>query len=408
MAAGALLPVADALARIQAALSPLPAEWVTLDQAAGRVLTEDLIARRTQPPVAVSAMDGYALRYADVAATPARLNVIGRVPAGSIFAGTVGPGEAARIFTGAAIPDGADTVVIQENTTAGDGSVQIDHPPKRPGDNIRPAGGDFREGECLLAAGRRLGARDVALAAGMGHGWLPVARRPRVAILATGDELKRPGEALAPGQIVASNSYGIAALVRALGGTAIDLGIAPDDEATLARQAAGAEGCDLLVTIGGASVGDHDLVQKVLGQAGASIDFWKIAMRPGKPLMFGRFGAVPLLGLPGNPVSAMICAVLFLAPALARLTGLIGGNLMVTNARLGRPLAANDQRQDYLRARLSQDQSMALVATPFDKQDSSMLSALSASDCFIVRPPHAPAAGVGDSVEIIDLRHGWF
>lgn len=402
-----LLPVPEAKARIREAFTPVAPVWVGLTEADGRVLAEPLAARRTQPPVAMSAMDGYAVRHDDALAG-AVLVVTGAVAAGGLYQGTVGPGQALRIFTGAALPAGADTVVIQENVTAADGRITIDEASRAVGANVRRAGIDFSEGEVKLAAGTRLGARHVALAAGMGHAFLPVRRRPRIALLATGDELRRPGESLGPTQIIASNAYGLAALVRACGAEAVDLGIAPDDRAALARAAAGAQGCDLLVTIGGASVGEHDLIRDVLGQGGASLDFWKIAMRPGKPLMFGETGGVKLLGLPGNPVSALVCGLLFLTEAISALLGTAQAPLPMAEARAGADLPENDRREDYLRARLGRDEAGRLVATPFPRQDSSMLSTLAEADCFIVRPPGAPATPAGSTVPILDLTAGTF
>ncbi len=402
-----LLPVPAAKARIRQAFAPVATEWVGLTEAGGRVLAEPLAARRTQPPVAMSAMDGYAVRHDDAAAG-ASLALVGAVAAGGLYEGTVGPGQAVRIFTGAALPAGADSVVIQENVTAADGRITVNEASKAVGANVRRAGIDFREGEVKLGAGIRLGARHVALAAGMGHAFLPVRRRPRIALLATGDELRRPGESLGPTQIIASNAYGLAALVRACGAEAVDLGIAPDDRAKLARAAAGAQGCDLLVTIGGASVGEHDLIRDVLGQGGASLDFWKIAMRPGKPLMFGETGGVKLLGLPGNPVSALVCGLLFLTEAISGLLGTSQTPLPMTEARAGADLPENDRREDYLRARLGRDEAGRLVATPFPRQDSSMLSTLADADCFIVRPPAAPAAPAGSPIPILDLTQASF
>ncbi|MBN9529403.1 MAG: molybdopterin molybdotransferase MoeA [Alphaproteobacteria bacterium] len=402
-----LLPVPEAKARIRAAFDPVPLEWVGLTEAGGRILAEPLAARRTQPPVPMSAMDGYAARHQDATAG-ATLDLVGAVAAGGIYEGTVGPGETVRIFTGAALPDGADTVVIQENVSAAGSRITINEASRAIGANVRKAGIDFREGDTKLQAGTRLGARHVALAAAMGHAFLPVRRRPRIALLATGDELRRPGDALGPTQIVASNAYGLAALVRACGAEPVDLGIARDDRAVLARAAAGAVHCDLLVTIGGASVGEHDLIREVLGQGGAGLDFWKIAMRPGKPLMFGETGGTRLLGLPGNPVSALVCGLLFLTEAIAGLLGTGQNPLPMGEARLGADLPENDRREDYLRATLTRDEAGRLVATAFARQDSSMLSTLADADCFIVRPPGAPAAAAGVPVPILDLGGGAF
>jgi len=398
-----MISVDEALARITRDLSPVPAETVALSEAAGRVLAEDVAARRTQPPVAVSAMDGYAVRAEDVAEVPATLTVIGEAPAGTAFEGAVGAGEAVRIFTGGPLPEGADTVVIQENVErTGDERIVVREPASS-GTYVRPAGLDFETGAVGLRAPRRLTPYDIGLAAAMNVPWLKVRRRPRIALLANGDELAYPGEPLGPNQIVCSNSIALAALITRAGATPIDLGIAPDEARALTAMAAGARGADMLVTMGGASVGDYDLVRSALGEAGLELDFWKIAMRPGKPLIFGRIGGTPLLGVPGNPVSAMVCGLIFLLPAIARLLGLEGGGLVETTARLGRDLGENDRRQDYLRARLERNADGTLSATPFTLQDSSVISGLSHADGLIVRPPHAPAARAGDEVTVLLL-----
>lgn len=398
MAPPVLMPVAEALARITGALHPVGVEIVNLAEAFGRVLAQPLAANRTQPPTAVSAMDGYAVRAQDVAEIPARLRLAGHAPAGAAFAGTVGQGQAVRIFTGGPVPAGADTVIIQEDTEAAGDAITIRQAAPA-GKNIRSAGTDFHAGQVLLRAGKQLGARDISLAAAMNIPWLPVRRRPRIALLATGDELVRPGEAIGPHQIVSSNSLGIAALIRACGGEVTDLGIAADNREELRSMASGARGADMLVTLGGASVGDHDLVQSVLGEVGLQVDFWKIAMRPGKPLIFGHMKETPMLGLPGNPVSAMVCGLVFLAPAIAALLGKPVAAQPERMAVLGADLPVNDNRQDYLRASLCGE-----VVTAFAKQDSSQLSTLSQADCLIVRPPFAPAARAGDMVQIMLLE----
>jgi molybdopterin molybdotransferase len=400
-----MIAVEEARRRILAAMAPLPAEEVAVSEALGRVLAEPLAARVTQPPAAVSAMDGYAVRAADVAQVPARLRVVATVPAGRPSPSRIGPGEAARIFTGGVLPEGADAVVIQEDATP-----EPDHVPAHvvvregamPGAFVRPAGLDFRSGEVGLAPGRRLTARDVGLAAAMNHAWIKVHRRPRVAILSTGDELVRPGGTPGPGQIVGSNGVALAAFVRAEGGQPVQLGIVADDRAALAEMASAAEGVDLLVTSGGASVGDHDLIAAALGEAGMALDFWKIAMRPGKPLLFGRLGSTPVLGLPGNPVSSLVCALVFLRPALAVLQGQheIRGE---EAARLACDVPGNDRRQDYLRSRLRPDPAGGWLAEPFARQDSSMLSLLAAAGCLVIRPPQAPPAPTGTLVPILRL-----
>ncbi|MDA0785473.1 MAG: molybdopterin molybdotransferase MoeA [Proteobacteria bacterium] len=399
-----LMPVADARARILAGLPTMASEQVALTQAHGRVLAVDVAARVTQPPLAVSAMDGYAVRAADVANVPVDLMVVGAVPAGGRHDGVVGPGEAVRIFTGAALPDGADAIVIQEDTERNGDSVTIQES-SAAGRYVRKAGLDFATGDVLLAAGKILTSRDIGLAAAMNHPWLQVRRKPRVALLATGDEISLPGEALGPTSIVSSNTFALEGLIRACGGEPVTLGIAPDDKAAISAMAEGARGADMLVTTGGASVGEHDLVQDALQDIGLELDFWQIAMRPGKPLMFGRLGDVPMLGFPGNPVSSTVCGVLFLKPALAKMLGTNETEPVFEIATLGVDLGENDRREDYLRATLSRDGDR-LVATPFPKQDSSMFSRLAAADCLIVRPPHAPAARAGDPVAFVRLGDG--
>jgi molybdopterin molybdotransferase len=401
-----MIPVAEARQRILAAIAPVGSEQVSIAHAAGRTLALDAVARLTQPPEAVSAMDGYAVRAADVGKVPVTLKVIGAAPAGRPFAGSVGPGEALRIFTGAPLPKGADTIVIQEDTTAegsGANARVVIKEAAPPGRYVRKAGLDFKAGDALLRAGRVLSPRDVGLCAAMNVPWLAVRRKPRVAILATGDEIVQPGEALGPGQIVSSNSWALAAFVDANGGEAINIGIAPDEKATLKTMAESARGADLLVTTGGASVGDHDLVQSALGEIGLSLDFWKIAMRPGKPLMFGKLGPTPLLGLPGNPVSSLVCSLLFLAPMLAKFLGRAETEPHRIGAKLGADLKANDRREDYLRASLARAGGGGLIATPFPTQDSSMMATLAKADGLIVRAPLAPALKSGDAVDVIPL-----
>jgi molybdopterin molybdotransferase len=397
-----MLSVAEAEARILAAFERLPAETVGLAEAEGRVLAEAARARLTQPPWPVSAMDGYAVRGADVARAPATLRLIGVVHAGARFAGRVGAGGAVRIFTGAPLPDGADTIVIQENVEAEGEAVRV-RVETPLGRFVRPAGLDFRAGDVGLPAGRRLDARAIGFAAAMNLPWLRVTRRPRVAVIATGDEIVMPGDPVGPNQIVSSNAPALIAALRRLGAEPINLGIALDNEASLKALAAGARGADLLLTTGGASVGAHDLVREVLGGVGLALDFWKIAMRPGKPLMFGRLGETRLLGLPGNPVSSMVCTLLFVKPAVERMLGLEAPRGAGETARLGADLPANDERQDYLRAALHWAADGGAVATPFAKQDSSMISFLAKADCLIVRPPQAAVAAAGSLVPILRL-----
>jgi molybdopterin molybdotransferase len=406
MAPGPLLPVGEALARVLASASqPLPEETVLLSRAQGRTLARDLAARRTQPPFPASAMDGYAVRAADVAAVPSTLKVVGTSAAGHSFGGRLNPGEAVRIFTGAPVPDGADTVVIQENTTGGEGTVEVlETAPLNA--NIRCAGLDFSMGDMLLPKGRRLGPCELALVGAMNHGSVPVTRRPRVALLATGDELVQPGEEPGPDQIVASNTFAVGAYAAAAGAEVVDLGIAGDTFEALEAgiRAAREARADVLVTLGGASVGDHDLVQTALTREGMELGFWRIAMRPGKPLMHGRIGDMRILGLPGNPVSAIVCAVLFLVPLVRALAGDPDAGRDASEAGvLGGDLKANDNRQDYLRSTVIDRHEGLPVVTPFGRQDSSMLRVLAQSQVLVIRPPFAQAAAAGDPCRFITL-----
>lgn len=396
-----MLSLEEAHARIVGPLRPLPAETIALPEAWGRVLATPVQARLTQPPADVSAMDGYALRAADGAAG-ARIAVVGHAPAGRPFVGHVAEGQAVRLFTGSVVPGGADCVLPQEDVDR-DGDGITAREAAQAGRHIRRAGQDFRQGDTLVPAGIRLGARAIGLIAAGNHPWVAVHRQPRIAILATGDEIVLPGEPLAAGGIVSSNAHALAALVRAGGGVPVILPIAPDDPAAIASVADRLSGIDLLLTTGGASVGEHDLVQSSLAARGFALDFWKIAMRPGKPLLFGRLGDVPVLGLPGNPVSAFVCAVLFLLPALSRLGGLADDMLRPVEARLAGSLAANDHRADHLRAALSTDPAGGLVATPFDRQDSSLLQLLAKAGCLILRAPHAPPLPAGATVQVLRL-----
>lgn len=400
----ALMSVAEALARVLDGVAPLPSEMVPLLQAHHRVLAAPVAALRTQPPADVSAMDGYAVRTADVAATPATLTVVGEVAAGHPFSGEVGSGQAARIFTGGVLPPGADTVVIQEHT-ARDGDAVVVKTAAPTGKNVRRAGLDFSRGAALLDIGHRLTDRDLALAASMNHPGLPVHRRPRVAVLATGDELVAPGTDPGPGEIVYSNGFALMALARQEGAEVIDLGIAPDRLAETAAAVRRARdlGADVLVTSGGASVGDYDLVQTALASEGLALSFWKVALRPGRPMMHGRLDSMQVLGLPGNPVSAYVCAFLFLVPLLRRLTGRHDIEPARESAVLGSDLPVNDERADYLRARLTVASDGRLIATPFPLQDSSMVAPLAQAGCLIIREPHAPAASAGTPCNIVKL-----
>jgi molybdopterin molybdotransferase len=347
-------------------------------------------------------MDGYAVRAQDVADLPAALKVVGTVAAGALHEGSVGKGEAVRIFTGAVVPKGATTIVIQENTKREGDTVHVVDGAAPAGRHIRRAGIDFKKGDKVLKAGHRLGPRDIALAAAMNHPALPCTRAPRVAVLATGDELVQPGSDPGPAQIVASSSAGLLAHILAWGGTVRDLGIARDRVEDLRAKAMTADGCDLFVTLGGASVGDHDLIQKALSPE-LKVAFWKIAMRPGKPMIFGRYQSMPFVGLPGNPVSAMVCAQLFLKPMILRQLGATEPAWRTGRARLASPLAANDDRQDYLRCHVRRDADDGDVAEPFPVQDSSMLKPLAAADALIVRPPRDPAKAAGDLVSLLHL-----
>lgn len=397
-----LMPVEDALRRILLGVKPLAAESVPLEESLGRVLAKPLAAKRDQPPFDASAMDGYAVTGADVATAPVTLAVAGVSAAGHGFSGRVRPGQCVRIFTGAPLPRGADTVVIQENAKPLSGArIEITEA-ARPGQNVRVKGLDFRRGEALLPKGLRLNARDMALAAAANGGAVAVARRPRIAIFATGDELVAPGGRPGRDQIVSSNSHALAAMTALFGAEPVNLGIVPDTLKATERAVARAARADILITTGGASVGDHDYVQEALRNSGVDIAFWKIAMRPGKPFMYGRRKGQHVLGLPGNPVSALVCARLFLKPLIGALLGL-APEADLAEARLGAAMKENDSRQDYVRATLAMGPDGGLTATPFARQDSSMQRTFREADALIVRPPHAPAASAGDVVKILRL-----
>jgi molybdopterin molybdotransferase len=388
-----VIPVAEATARLLALAPRLPAEAVPLAEAAGRVLAEDAVAARAQPPFDAAAMDGYALQRAELA-PGARFRVTGEAGAGRGFPGRVGPGEAVRIFTGAPMPAGADAVVIQEDV-ARDGDTILVLDTLGEGTNVRPRGCDFAPGD-RLAAPRRLSPADVALLAAMNLPAVRVARRPEVAVIATGDELVLPGQAPGPDQIVASNAYGLKAMAEAEGARVRLLPVARDREAALRAVLALAEGADLIVTIGGASVGDHDLVAPVVRAMGAELAFHKVAMRPGKPLMSGRLGAAVLLGLPGNPVSAMVCGTLFLRPVLRAMQGLDDPLPRRLTARLAAPVGANGPREHYMRAREDGGS-----ITAFDRQDSSLLTVLAEANALLIRPASDPPRSPGEVVEFL-------
>ncbi|MCC0007854.1 MAG: molybdopterin molybdotransferase MoeA [Hyphomicrobiaceae bacterium] len=398
----ALLPVEAALARILAKAWPMDAEEVPLDRLAGRVLATDVCARLSQPPFDASAMDGYAVRAQDVTTRPATLKLIGESAAGHGFAGHVRAGETVRIFTGAPVPEGADAIVIQENVAADGPAITIVDGTPDPA-HVRPRGGDFKEGDVALRKGHRLTSRDVLLAAAMGHATLSCARPPKVAILATGDELVEPGETPRADQIVSSNPYGLAAMLAAFGASPVRLGIARDTRESLAAKLEEAADADILLTIGGASVGDHDLVVPTLQDAGVTLDFWKIAMRPGKPMIFGHRDRHVVLGLPGNPVSSMICARVFAVPLVLAMLGRQPEAAQPIPAALATPLETNGPRTHFMRALRSTNGAGLPVVCPIASQDSSLMAPLATADCLVVRPPGAPALPAGASVDTLPL-----
>jgi len=392
-----LVPVAEVQAAIVNGVEPLDAETVSIFRAAGRILAEDLRARLTQPPFAASAMDGYAVRAADIASIPACLKVIGGSAAGHGFNGEVGAGEAVRIFTGAPVPAGADTIVIQENTrAAGDGTVEILEPASL-GEYVRPQGYDFTGGEILLAAGIELQSRQLMLAAAMNHETLPVRRKPIVGILANGDELVQPGQSPAADQVISSIPAGMKAAIAAWGGEPILLDLARDSKESLAACVRDGQKADVLLTIGGASVGEHDLVRGTLEDMGARFEVLRVAMRPGKPAMFGFLGNQRILSMPGNPASAIVCARVFLKPLLDRFLGRSRRDEPLP-VRLAVPVEANGERVHYMRAQLSED-----GVAPIGDQDSSLMNAFAKADCLLVRPARGPALPSGALVPVILL-----
>ena len=397
------MSVAEALQRVLADARPLPAEMLALNDAFGCVLADDVNALRTQPPAALSAMDGYAVRANDVAQAPVTLKLVGEVAAGHPFDGTVDTGQAARIFTGGVMPAGSDTVVIQEHTTREGDTVTVQKPTAK-GRNVRNAGIDFSQGQVLLHKGRRLTDRDLMLAAAMNHPTLSVHRRPKVAVLGTGDELVPPGSTPKPGEIVYSNGFALMAMIRNQGAAVTDLGVARDrvEDIAAAVRRARDSGADVLVTTGGASVGEHDLVQRALAAEGLDLSFWKVALRPGRPMMHGKVGRMQVLGLPGNPVSSYVCAFLFLVPLIQSLAGRQGAIRVPEQAKLGCDMPANDERADYLRATL-QEGPDGPIATPLPAQDSSLMAPLAQASCLLIRDPHAPAASAGSPCVILKL-----
>lgn len=400
-----MISVAEAFDIILSNMPTTCDEQVMLPDALGRVLAQDITARLTQPWADVSAMDAYAVRQDDVKNVPADLTVVGESPAGGSYDGEVHAGEAVRIFTGAPVPKGADTIIIQEDTERDGDTVKVLETAPA-GRFIRPAGLDFKAGEVLLESGRVMTARDVGLAAAANVPWVTVKRQPRVAIIATGNEVVMPGDELSENQIISSNSVMLAASVKAFGGVPLDLGIARDDEGSLTRLVRSAQEADLLVTIGGASVGDYDLVGKVLGQEGMDVKFTKIAMRPGKPVIFGLLDGTPVMGMPGNPVSVGVSSAVFLRAAMDAMLGLKADDGPVLTAKLDEAVPENDQRQEYSRATLSTDANGDLIAHVFSKQDSAMLAKFAEADGLVIRPPFDPARSAGETVEIIPLRSG--
>lgn len=402
----ALLPVSDARQSILDAVSTLPEETVQLIEAHLRVSAVPLSARRTQPPFATTAMDGYAVRHADLAPDN-ELSVVGEAPAGHSYQQSLLEGQAVRIFTGAPLPHGADTILIQEDAfICESGRIRPTDIPQKSA-FVRPAGLDFKQGAVLIEAGGTLRAADLALLASMNYAEVPVVRKPRIGVLATGDELVMPGTQIGADQIVASNNFGVAARITELGGQPVDLGIAQDTEEDLLRalKKAEADHCDAIITLGGASVGTHDLVQQAFQSAGLSLSFWKIAMRPGKPLMFGTVGNMLFLGFPGNPVSSMVCGELFMAPLIKKWLGQ-PTDVPLRQAALGDKLPPNDQREDYLRAVLKPTEGAGQIPTvhPLSRQDSSMLASFVKANCLIRRSPFAQEAVQGSIVDVLMLR----
>ncbi len=401
-----MLSIEEALDKIRSGIAPLPTEEIFVLDALGRVLAEDVIATLSHPPQAVSAMDGYAVRAGDATEVPATLTQIGEAAAGHKFAGEIGPGECARIFTGGALPKGADSIVIQEDTDTDGDRITIKEAAKT-GEWVRAEGLDFAAGKVLLKAGRVMTARDVGLAAAAGATWIRVRRKPRIAILSTGDEIVMPGAPMRADQIVSSNSVALVAYAQVLGAEGTSIGIAEDRPESLRERLKDSAGYDILVTSGGASVGDHDLVQSVFGDEGLELGFYKIAMRPGKPLIFGRIKETYLLGLPGNPVSTGVTSAIFLKAAVEGMLGMTPQPLYQA-ARLGRDLKSNGKRLDFMRAKLETSDNDLPTATPFERQDSSMMALFADADCLVMREIGAPAAKAGDIVKVVPLGFSLF
>ncbi|GBQ68714.1 molybdopterin biosynthesis protein MoeA [Ameyamaea chiangmaiensis NBRC 103196] len=394
-----MIPHTEALSRLLAPVTPVGTEIVSLAQSSGRIVARTVQARVSNPPADVSAMDGYAVRSADSATV---LRVVGTSRAGEPFSGTVHAAEAVRIFTGSIMPEGADAVLIQENARLEGGTI-VATAPVPDGSFVRRAGQDFAAGQDVVQSGACLNARAIGLLAAAGHVWVEVRRRPRVALLTTGDELSLPGDPLPPGGIYNSNGPMLSALVHAAGAEPVLLPPLPDSREDVAAVLAGLRDIDLVISMGGASVGAHDVMRDALSMAGFAPDFWTIAMRPGKPLMHARKGSLSCIGLPGNPVAALVCGIVFVLPVIARLQGRTSYQVPTESATLGCDLGGNDMRFDHLRARLTFDENGDTVATPFSKQDSGMLSALSQADALVLRPSHAPAARAGERCRIIRL-----
>lgn len=401
-----MISVKEALDRILNSIQPLESETIPLLQSLGRVSATDLEAQRTHPPFAVSAMDGYAIRSEDIKALPATLKVIGTHAAGSEKTHRINKGECLRIFTGAPLPENADCIVIQENCERERELVHIREGSIKQGQFVRPAGLDFKKGQMGIPKGKSIHARDIALLASMDWKEIPVIRKPIIGVLASGNELVEPGQISSDHQIVNSNSYGLAAFIHACGGIPKLLGIAKDDIDDIKQKLNATFPCDMIVTMGGASVGEHDLIQKALKEEGLMLDFWRIAMRPGKPLLFGRWREVPILGLPGNPVSVLVTSLIFLKPAIEKMLGQMAADQITEYAKLDIDLPPNDSRQDYLRAKLRRQRDGTLWVEPFAKQDSSMSLPLAKADCLVIRPPMDEALSKGQDVEILTFPPG--